>query len=376
MKRIGFLFSLLLICLFLSGKSFAQMADVSQYDDILYCEKVKVITGNQTYLPIVLKNTMSMRGFQFDIYLPEGCAFSLDENSSPLILPATRLLEKDMNLSCSIVRNDGSIRIICHSSIGNSLSGACGEVVRIGISAAPTMLPGNYQIVIKNIHFSDDSSHDYSIFAPLTSVLEVKEIPPADDSPIIVFADQTVKNICVENWDLNLDGELSENEAAAVSSIGQIFRNNKDIVSFEELKYFTGVTIIGEYAFEGCDKLFSISLPSSLRTVVYCALSNTLNLNDIYVYCENVPRIEGIGFANDFLTHLHVPFGTIDKYKSFFKTYLLGFASIDHILYNMYYFIDKELFEKKKWHIMSPSDLRKSPPVKATASQDGTDFLP
>ena len=42
----------------------------------------------------------------------------------------------------------------------------------------------------------------------------------------IRFEDPEVKRICVENWDKDGDGELSMEEAAAVSSIGTKFRGN------------------------------------------------------------------------------------------------------------------------------------------------------
>ena len=53
----------------------------------------------------------------------------------------------------------------------------------------------------------------------------------------IRFEDPEVKRICVENWDKDGDGELSMEEAAAVSSIGTI--TIPDGKRFNELKYFT-----------------------------------------------------------------------------------------------------------------------------------------
>ncbi len=65
----------------------------------------------------------------------------------------------------------------------------------------------------------------------------------------IVFADGNVKALCVQNWDSDGDGELSTEEAAGVTTLGTVFRENKAIASFEELSYFTGLTAINEYAF-------------------------------------------------------------------------------------------------------------------------------
>ena len=65
----------------------------------------------------------------------------------------------------------------------------------------------------------------------------------------ITFADSKVKALCVQNWDSNEDGELSTEEAAVVTSLGNVFREDKNIVSFEELQFFTGLTSINDYAF-------------------------------------------------------------------------------------------------------------------------------
>lgn len=106
------------------------------------------------------------------------------------------------------------------------------------------------------------SLYDYRNAAGWSDYAErIKAIPSSDN---ILFADTYVKTICVENWDTNGDEELSYAEAAAVKDIGQIFKQQKDIISFNEFQYFTGVTSTAESAFEGCFNLTSIKLPDSL----------------------------------------------------------------------------------------------------------------
>ena len=58
----------------------------------------------------------------------------------------------------------------------------------------------------------------------------------------IEFEDPAVEKICVANWDTDGDGSLSYAEAAAVKSIGTVFRSNKSITSFDEFQFFTGIT--------------------------------------------------------------------------------------------------------------------------------------
>ena len=87
----------------------------------------------------------------------------------------------------------------------------------------------------------------------------------------IQFEDKAVEAICVENWSSDGIG-LTEEDAAAVTSIGTTFQGNTAITSFEELQYFTGLTSIStlyesgasQAAFYGCDKLKRITIPKNV----------------------------------------------------------------------------------------------------------------
>ena len=93
-----------------------------------------------------------------------------------------------------------------------------------------------------------------------------------DFTPVnIDFADAEVKRLCVENWDTDGDEELSYKEAAAVTDLGEVFRENKVITTFNELEYFTGLTEIGKYAFYYCTELQSVVLPNTVEKIGYHA---------------------------------------------------------------------------------------------------------
>ena len=90
---------------------------------------------------------------------------------------------------------------------------------------------------------------------------------------IIEFADANVKAICVTYWDTDHDGELSKEEAAAVTTLSvadkqhSAFYENNEITSFDELQYFTGLTQIPNFAFCRCSNLTSIVLPNTIKTI-------------------------------------------------------------------------------------------------------------
>ena len=75
----------------------------------------------------------------------------------------------------------------------------------------------------------------------------------------IDFKDPVTKKVCVNLWDLNVDGELSYEEAAAVSIMKNENFSGHSITTFDELKYFPD-GVWSDYLFEG-SSIVSVSLP-------------------------------------------------------------------------------------------------------------------
>ena len=137
---------------------------------------------------------------------------------------------------------------------------------------------------------------------------EFGQILPIEDGPTIIdFADANVKQLCVANWDTNGDGELDEDEAAAVTDLGSVFNNNKAITSFDELQYFTGLTSIGNSAFENCSGLTSITIPNSVTRIGEDAFFNCSGLTSITIP-NSVTSIGRYAFFNcSGLTSVTIP---------------------------------------------------------------------
>ena len=79
-------------------------------------------------------------------------------------------------------------------------------------------------------------------------------------SVYIRFADSEVLSVLLANGIGDGTG-ITVTQAAAVTSISGWFQNNTTIESFDELKYFTGVTILYQNYFSGCSSLETLTLP-------------------------------------------------------------------------------------------------------------------
>ena len=115
-----------------------------------------------------------------------------------------------------------------------------------------------------SIKITQDENNVYFELADGTIITISKT---GQSSNFITFEDINVKLVCLKNWDTNGDGELSYEEAAAVTSIGTFFKENTDIISFKELEYFTSLTAIDDNAFYHCDNLVSIVIPKNVKTI-------------------------------------------------------------------------------------------------------------
>ncbi len=163
-------------------------------------------------------------------------------------------------------------------------------------------------------------------------VEEEKEIEIVTLPDNIDFADSNVKAICVgAGWDTDGDGEISKEEAAAVTTLKKnsqsVFYMNKTITHFDEFQYFTGLTEIEASAFYGTS-LQSIVLPpnitslgngafnsNQIRSIVIPEGVTSLG-NHVFTDCSQLEEVKlpksltTIGydvFANTAIKHIFIP---------------------------------------------------------------------
>ena len=109
---------------------------------------------------------------------------------------------------------------------------------------------------------------------------------------IIKFEDQVAKQICVTNWGgvsgaggvAGVEGEITMEQAAKVSSLGTKFRANTTDLS--PLRYFTGVTWLanGEFKADAAYTHKVIVLPPNVNTInANNYITDYVNIDFIYV---------------------------------------------------------------------------------------------
>ena len=141
-----------------------------------------------------------------------------------------------------------------------------------------------------SIKITQDENNVYFELADGT-VITISKTGQSADPNVIQFEDALVKAICITNWDTDGDGELSYEEAAAVTTIGTEF-NGKGIFAFDELQYFTGMTSIPSSAFSDCSELLSIKLPDNIISINDNAFVRCQSLREIHLPAN----IESIGY--------------------------------------------------------------------------------
>ena len=117
-----------------------------------------------------------------------------------------------------------------------------------------------------------------------------------------------VLKICYDaGWCASQD-YMTELEAQSVVSLGITFKG-LSITHFEELRYFTGVTIIENSAFENCASLTSIVIPGGVTSIGSSAFSSCSSLTSITLP-DSITSIDDSTFnACASLTSITIPGG-------------------------------------------------------------------
>lgn len=161
----------------------------------------------------------------------------------------------------------------------------------------------------------------------LQSFVIMQDYQPSSNP--IVFADANVKKVCVEKYDTNGDGELSEKEAAAVTTTNANFFGEyaSFVTSFNEFQYFTGIREIVNSTFEDCSKIESIILPNSITSIGVWAFGNCSKLKEI-VIPNSVTRIGSSALMGTGIESISIP-ASVTEIESYTFYACTSLKSID-----------------------------------------------
>ena len=183
MKRIFLLFSMLLL-LGLSNAVMAEDTDISALDNAIYIENFEAGIGKQVTISIKMKNSGQIRGYQCDLYLPEGMSFAKDGSNNPIARISGGRTTTEYHALTKSIQDDGCLRLLCNASEVHYFSGNDGEVAQVTVDVSESMAAGNYTISLKNIKMGATSNPEEG-----TSIDEIK----------------STVTVAVQNYDVLLD---------------------------------------------------------------------------------------------------------------------------------------------------------------------------
>ncbi len=136
--------------------------DISQLDNVIYLEKADLQAGSTATLSFRMKNSAAIRGFQFDLYLPDGV--TVVKNSKNKIqgaLSSGRLPVDDEHTLTLVEQADHAIRFLCNSEYAETFTGNEGEIATLQIQIDEGMPNGDYPFVIKNMSLNEINASVY-----------------------------------------------------------------------------------------------------------------------------------------------------------------------------------------------------------------------
>lgn len=149
--------------------------DISGLDNVMYVEPLKCKSGIQINLPVLMKNSAEIRGFQFNLYLPDGVTIALNPKGKEMVsLSPGRLDEYDEHTLSVKKQDDGSFMFLCGSLSEDTFLGNDGEVATVTLDIDKNVEDGSYPIILKNIKLTENDIRKYYETEEVKSTLTIE----------------------------------------------------------------------------------------------------------------------------------------------------------------------------------------------------------
>lgn len=205
--------------------------DISQIDNTIYIENMEGICGAQLTISVKMKNTVNVRAYGFDLYLPDGVTVAKNANGFPDVsLSTARTTTGNTNTFNSVILADGSLRVSATLTGGSTFSSNDGEVAVVKVNIAGDMEEDDWPIILKQVTITDENTNVYDTDC-LKSTLIISSYIPGDvngDKKVNVtdftgianhLLSRTPANFNMIAADVNKDNIIDMNDLTAVSNI-------------------------------------------------------------------------------------------------------------------------------------------------------------
>ena len=201
--------------------------DISALDNAIYVEQTDGRIGGMMDIPVKLKNSYPVRGFQFNLELPEGTTINGWELSTSRMPEGATL--SDMIATKKIEGN--KIQVACSLNYGNAtFTGNDGEIATVNVTFSEGMEEGTYPIYLTACDLTTSGGIDEDL-SDVTSTLVLENYIVGDangDGKIRIGDATTILNYIVgsasDNFnekaaDANCDGKIRIGDATTILNI-------------------------------------------------------------------------------------------------------------------------------------------------------------
>lgn len=178
-----------------------------------------------------------------------------------------------------------------------------------GINSDGSRNPNILPVIEGTIHITDPVGEEE--YNAVVGAFPALTLDATNIVRYIKFADPVVAQICADKWGDKVG--ITPEQAAAVTSIGTVFKGNTEITSFDELEKFSNVTDIPYGAFQNCTNLQSIDL-INIQTYGVYALSGCTSLQYDTLTLPNAKSLGQYTFNGVKIKRLELP--NLESYTS------------------------------------------------------------
>ena len=167
---------ILMMCLGFATQVQAEDTDLTTLDNVIYVAPQTVAQGTtEVTLSLQMKNTAEIRGFQFDMYLPEGITAKKNAKGKiqGIAFNSDRLPEDDEHTITVSAQADGAIRFLIGSMYDETFTGNEGELMTMLVIVDANIAEGEYPITLKTMKLSETDISKFYEHAEITTTLTV-----------------------------------------------------------------------------------------------------------------------------------------------------------------------------------------------------------